>query len=242
MKVKTEYAILAVVVIALGLYLFFRSTDRTTHTLPEMPPVTAQELTKIEIAKADQTVVLTRKDQGWLVSPGAYPADVSRVDRMLDSLADLKITALVSESGNFTRYELDESQEIRVTAFQGDKAVRRFQIGKAAETGRHTHIKLSENPNVYHARGNFRQDFDQSVASLRDKSVLAFDSEAVAKLVIETGDRQITVVKTAAVNPPEGDSPSPDDEAQSAAAPQWTTADGKVLEKEALETLLTALS
>jgi hypothetical protein len=163
MKVKKEYAILAVVIVALGLYLFFRNTDRTTYTLPELPAVKTQDLTKIEIGKGNQTVVLTRKDDGWLVAPGDYPADGTLVDRMLDALADLKVTALVSETRNYTRYELDENQQIRVTAYQDDKAVRSFRIGKAAETMRHTHITLSDDPNVYHAQGNFRQDFDQSV-------------------------------------------------------------------------------
>ena len=102
MKVKKEYAILSVVIIALGLYLFFRNTDRTTYTLPELPALKTQDLTKVEIGKGDQTVVLTRRDDDWFVSPGDYPADDNLVNSMLDILADLKVTALVSETRNYS--------------------------------------------------------------------------------------------------------------------------------------------
>ena len=204
--------------------------------------MTTQDVTKIEIGKTDQTVVLTRKDEGWQVSPGDHPVDVSRVDPMLDTLANLKVTALVSETRNYSRYELGENQQIRVTAYQNDKPVRVLQIGKAAETGRHTHIKLSEDPNVYHAQGNFRQDFDQSVESLRDKSVLAFSSDAVTELMIETGERQVTVKKTDVAKPPAGSDPSSEDDPQATSDMQWETTDGQVVAKDAMDKLLGALT
>lgn len=242
MKVKKEYAILVVVIVALGLYLFFRNTDRTTYTLPELPAVKTQDLTKIEIGKGDQNVVLTRKDDGWLVAPGDYPADGNLVDRMLDALADLKVTALVSETRNYTRYELDENQQIRVTAYQDDKAVRSFHIGKAAETMRHTHITLSEDPHVYHAQGNFRQDFDHSVDSLRDKTVLAFKKEDVTEYSITTEGKTVTIKKTTTTPAPEGDNAAADAEHENATAVEWKTADGQSVASDAVQRLLAELS
>jgi len=242
MKVKKEYAILAVVIVALGLYLFFRNTDRTTYTLPELPAVKTQDLTKIEIGKGNRTVVLTRKDDGWLVAPGDYPADSTLVDRMLDALADLKVTALISETQNYTRYELDENQQIRVTAYQDDKAVRSFRIGKAADTLRHTHITLSDDPNVYHAQGNFRQDFDQSVDSLRDKTVLAFKKEDVTEYSITAEGKTVTITKTTTTPGPEGDNAATDAEPEKAAAIEWTTSEGQSVASDAVQRLLADLS
>ncbi len=242
MKVKKEYAILAVVIVALGLYLFFRNTDRTTYTLPELPAVKTQDLTKIEIGKGDQTVVLTRQDDGWMVAPGDYPADSALVDRMLDALADLKVTALVSETQNYTRYELDENQQIRVTAYQDDKAVRSFRIGKAADTLRHTYITLSENPNVYHAQGNFRQDFDHSVDELRDKTVLAFKKEDVTEYSITTEGKTVTITKTTTTPAPEGDNAATDTAPENATDIEWKTADGQPVANDAVQRLLAELS
>lgn len=242
MKVKIEYAILPIVIVALGLYLFFRDTDRATYTLPDLPAVKTGDLTKIEIQKGDQRVVLTRGGDGWQVSPGDYPADVSRITPMLDALAELHVTALVSESRNYARYELDENQQIRVSAYKDDNAVRTFLIGKAADTWRHTHIRLADDPNVYHARGNFRQDFDQSVESLRDKTILAFKNNDVTEFAIETGDRKI-VLRKGSPTPPAKDDAAPTEAASEKAEDvQWATADGQTVPKETVDRLLSDLS
>ena len=42
MKVKKEYIILAVVIIALSVYLVMRTSDRTQYELPDIPPVVSQ--------------------------------------------------------------------------------------------------------------------------------------------------------------------------------------------------------
>ena len=231
---KKEYAILAVVIIALGGYLFFRNTDRTTYILPELPALANQDISRIEIDKAGEKVAILRKDKAWLLSPGDYPADVNLINAMIDTLTKLKITTLVSETRNYGRYELDEKQGIRVTAFQEDKVVRLLHIGKAAETRRHTHVRLSEDTNVYHAQGNFRHDFDQTVASLRDKSVMAFDKDAVSEFVIETAERKIVAQKSEA--------PSSEGDAKDANTTQWQTTDGQPINTEAVEKLLSTLA
>jgi hypothetical protein len=244
MKVKKEYAILLVVIVALGLYLFFRSTDRTTYSLPELPRLKTQDLTKIEISKEGRTVTLTRQDGSWRVSPGDYPADTRLVDRMLDDLAALKVTALVSETHNYARYDLDDSHRVRVTAYQNNAVARDFQIGKAAETMRHTHIVLAQDPNVYHAQGNFRNDFDQSVESLRDKSVLAFKPDDVTEFTIETADRALTITKTAAPQPVE-ETASPSDKGEEdkpAEASTWQISNGPTVGKESVKGLLADLA
>ena len=244
MKVKKEYMILSVVIVALGLYLFFRSTDRTTYRLPELPTLKAQDLSKIEIGKGDQTVTLDRSDDGWQVSPGDYPADTRLVQRVLDDLAALSVTALVSETQNYARYELDEKNQIRVKAYRDGNVVRDFHIGKAADTMRHTHITLAGDANVYHAQGNFRNDFDQSVESLRDKTVLAFKPAEVVEFVIATPERSVTVRKTPAPQPAaETDTPSETGkEGTSEAENTWQIMDGPAVETETVERLLEDLS
>jgi len=243
MKVKKEYVILLVVIVALGLYLAFRSTDRTTYNLPDIPDLSATDLTKIEIRHGDQTVTLTRQDDGWRVSPGDYPVDDRLVNRMIDDLANLTVTALVSESQNYARYDLDDTHQIRVTAYQDGKVVRAFDIGKAADTMRHTHITLAGNPNVYHARGNFRNDFDQTVESLRDKTVLAFKPEAVTEFTIETADRSFTLQKITAPKASQ-DAAQPETDAKGQTAPEaaWQLVNGPTVDNKTVTGFLTDLS
>ena len=236
MKVKTEYAILLVVIVALGLYLAFRSTDRTTYNLPDIPDLSATDLTRIEIRHGEHTVTLTRQDDGWQVSPGDYPADDRLVNRMIDDLANLTVTALVSESQNYARYDLDDQHQIRVTAYQDGKVVRAFDIGKAADTMRHTHIMLAGNPDVYHAQGNFRNDFDQTVESLRDKSVMAFKPDAVTEFTIETAGNTFTLQKVPAPKASE------DAAAQPAPEATWQIVNGPTMADKKVLSFLTDLS
>ena len=243
MKVKKEYVILLVVIVALGLYLAFRSTDRTTYNLPDIPDLNATDLTKIEIRHGDQTVTLTRQDDGWRVSPGDYPADARLVNRMVDDLANLTVTALVSESQNYARYDLDDNHQIRVTAYQDGKVVRAFDIGKAADTMRHTHVILSGDPNVYHARGNFRNDFDQTVGSLRDKSVLAFKPEAVTEFTIETADRSFSLRKIPAPKASQDTAQSETDaKRQTSPEATWQLVNGSTVDNKTVTGFLADLS
>lgn len=240
MKHQKEYAILAVVIVALGLYLFLRDTDRTTYTLPELPPIKAQDITKIEITQADRTVVLMRSGDGWQLAAGDYPADDAQVERMLDTLTRLDVTALVSATRSYDRYELDDTHRIHVTAFKDGKVLRELSIGKAADTMRHTHVSLSDDPNVYHAQGNFRDDFDKSVADLRDKTVLAFDRDAVTTIAIDVEDDRVTIQKNPAADPDQKSENLTKSEGKEA-APRWRTDDGGTIADGDVDRLLQAL-
>ena len=49
MKLKKEIIVLAVVMVAAVAYLALRKTDRTHFKLPELPPVAAGKITKLEV-------------------------------------------------------------------------------------------------------------------------------------------------------------------------------------------------
>ena len=46
MKIKKEYIILAIIIIALSVYLVMRRSDRTLYELPEIPQVSQKEITR----------------------------------------------------------------------------------------------------------------------------------------------------------------------------------------------------
>ena len=97
-KLKKEFIILGVIIVALSVYLFQRSGDRTRYTLPEVPALAASEITKIEITRAGQSVVLVRKDERWVIDPPGVAAAPKSVQEMLEALTGLTLTALVAES------------------------------------------------------------------------------------------------------------------------------------------------
>ena len=77
MKVKKEFIILPLVIIALSAYLVMRSSDRTQYRLPDVPQVAAQEISRLQITKGQATIVINKKDDKWYIAPEEFPADAN---------------------------------------------------------------------------------------------------------------------------------------------------------------------
>lgn len=234
MKLKKEILILGVIIAALAVYLYQRSGDRTHYTLPTLPALKAADITKIQMTRGAETVVLVRKDGRWRIDPPGYPVDPRLVDEMLDTLSGLTLTALVSESGNFTLYELDEDQKANVKAWQNDQLKRDIDVGKAAPSFRHTFVRIAGDDRVYHGRDNFSFRFRTRIEDLRDKTVLAFDRQEIKEIQIAQGETRLTLVRAPAPaeTPPAGQSPPG----------AWQTGDGRPANDTAVETILGAIS
>jgi hypothetical protein len=243
MKIRKEHIILVAVVLALSLYLFLRKQDGTHYKIPEVPPIAQADISKIEISKKGSAITLIKKDTIWRIAPQGYPADAGKVRDMLDKIEKLALTALVSESKNFARYDLGGDQKLTVKAWAGDKLRRDFVIGKVAPSYRHTFVQVSGDYRVYHASGNFRGVFDQTVDNIRDKVVLKFDKAEITEIRISKGEeskvfgrKQVPVeIKL-------------DQQAESSSPPAtrtetlWETAEGQEADEAKLDRLLSILS
>ena len=240
---KKEYVILVAIIAALILYLALHKTDRTHYKLPVLHEVAENRITQLEISKAGDTIVLNKKDKTWYISPEEYPADSDKVKNMLDVIAKLTITALVSESKHYIRYDLNNDKKINVQAWEGNTMNREFDIGKAASTYQHTFIKLGEDMNVYHARGDFRHKFEQTIDGLRDKTVLSFEQEEIREIHISRDDSTIVIIQKEI---PVAEVEKKDAEAKPVPTAKtefvWQTAEGKKTDKSKVKGLLSSLS
>ena len=188
MKSKKEYIILGIVIAALAVYLGFQKTDRTHYKLPVIAQLEAADITEVKITKGTEVVELKQKDDLWLIYPEKYPADKDKIEPMVDVIKNLTVTAMVSEAESFPRYELDSENKITIQAGADGKTLRTFDIGKSAPSNKHTFIKLPKDKRVYHARGNFRSKFDQTIDDLRDKTVLRVEKSEIQQVEIKDKD------------------------------------------------------
>lgn len=189
MKVKKEFIVLGLIVIALVAYLALRNTDRTHYRLPVLETIPGETIDKIAIRKADASIELNKTADKWTVSEAAYPADTGKIKQILDIIGRLTLTALVSESKSYDRYDLSEGKKIGVTAWAGDAVKREFEMGKAASSYKHTFVKIAGDHRVYHARESFRYTFDETVDDLRDKVVLDFEIKDIREIRVEKGEK-----------------------------------------------------
>ncbi len=159
MNGRWQYTALTAVIICLAGLLLARQGRQDRLRPPRLPEIDRQAVTKIKLSTAQKTIELVRENDSWKILPGKFRADRDRVQELLNALAGVELTALVSESGNFDRYQLGEQGRTRVEAFAGKRLVRALDIGRTAPTGRHTFVRPEGDKRVFHARGVLRPLF-----------------------------------------------------------------------------------
>lgn len=246
MKVKKEYIFLAVIIIGLSVYLFTRQKDRALYDLPQLDSVPAKQITKIEVRKDNNTINLIKKDENWFILPQNYPAAGSKIKDMTATMADLSLTALVSEAQDYQRYELSDDKKISVKAWNGDELVRNFDVGKAAPSFQHTFVKLADDKRVYHARNNFKRNFDVNVDDLRNKQVLSFTTSDIQQIKLTSGDGDLVLkrVKEPLNEEITGDAQGENKPAENAVKAKmvWQSEDGRKVVESKLDRMLSTLS
>ncbi|MBE9543883.1 MAG: DUF4340 domain-containing protein [Proteobacteria bacterium] len=244
MKIKKEYIILALVIIALTVYLVTRTSDHTRYQLPDVPQVASKEISKLQITKDQVTIVVNKKDGKWYIAPQEFPADTSKVKDMLNAIENLTLTALVSESGNYNLYNLNADKKINVKAWQADKLRRDVDLGKTASSFRHTFVKPAGDKRIFHARGNFRNNFDLTVDDLRDKRVLALTPADIQQFQVIKDQQSLTLNKIQAPVTVEGAQAQKQTEAAPTEAnkPVWQAADGRPVDEAVVKEILNVVS
>jgi hypothetical protein len=254
MKVKKEYIFLGIAIVLLAAYLVFHDSNRSRYTLPQTPKLDEKEISRIDIKTGSETITLTRKAADWFVGEKNFPADPVKITPMLAAIAELRLTALVSEAKAYERYDLTEGKKISVTAFAGDKEVRRFDIGKAANTYQHTFVMLPDDSNVYHALKNFRRTFEEKTDTLRNMKVMAVMPENIKEIQMVSAGKTATLTRNEVPAPVAEEKPGEDkmaepghkaDDAKTEKTPPaaktltvWQNAAGEKVDNETVKRLL----
>jgi hypothetical protein len=196
MKIKKEYIVLILIIIGLSVYLYMRSSGRARYEVPELDGLKKSEINKIEISRGGSSLALKKKDDQWYLEPKGFLADRMKVNAMLNVFEALALTALVSESKDYNRYDLQPEKRINVKAWQQEALKRNFDIGKAAASFRHTFVRLDGDSRVFHARDNFRDKFDFTIDDLRDKTVMSFTINDIQQVQIIKDAHSVKLVRS----------------------------------------------
>lgn len=194
-RVKLEYVILGVLIVGGVLAVALRSGNRVRYTVPDIAKVKADDISRIRIERASGVVELEKREGGWRIQPEGYVADSSLVTPMVSALAELSLTALVSEAQSYARYELDEGARMRVTAYAGSSTVRQLDVGKEDESRKASFLLLPGDKRVWSSRQNLRSLFDKEKDKLRDMVVLTFPQESIVAIVAKREKQTLSLRK-----------------------------------------------
>lgn len=244
MKLKKEYLILGIVIAALAGYLVLREADQSHYELPVQEKIQGGDLTKVRIKTPESTIVLNKKADNWVINTEEYPADAAKVKQIEGIIGELTLTALVSESKSYDRYDLADDKKISVQAWVGDTLRREFELGKSASSFKHTFVKLSGDHRVYHARGSFRFNFDETVDGFREKTVLDFDVKEIREISVAKNGKTEVYRRSEEANEGSEDQKQAgtgDSSPQSDKQPVWKRAGGEDMEIAEVNRFLTML-
>ena len=196
MKKIKEYFIPATLIIVLCIYLWHDNLDNTNYELPHPDVIIEKNISKIEISKRDINIIIKKINNNWLLEPEGYLADIDKVNSMIDIIANLSLTTLVSESKSYDRYGLGDDMEIIVKVFnEKNNKIREFKVGKAVSLCKNTFLKIDNDYRVYHAKGDFRSKFDNTVDELRDTNVLSFNTKEIDEIHINNKKQPLELIK-----------------------------------------------
>ena len=225
---KKEYLILVALILILGAYLLFHKENTNHYVLPDIAKIDISKITGLVIEKKQSPIEFTKKEGTWIVSAKGYLADSSSIEKMLDTLKTLKLSALVSQKEDLKRYQLDDDNRILFKALTGQKIIFEFTMGKTAQSFNHTFVRLKDDKNIYSANGNFRSYFDNPLDDFRDKKVLEFKEESIKQIFIEKNG----ISKTIILKEGEKDKTSI----------TWTSDDGTPVDTKMISNLMSAIS
>lgn len=196
-------ALAGVAVLLLAAYLGLRGRDRIQYRLPQFDAIDTASIDQIRIDRRDEEIIVARESEGWVLLPQGYEANSASIEPMLDALAELRLSELVSVTGRLARYDLDPEEAVTVTAYRDETVQRSIVIGKQAPTYFHTYVKLPDDSRVFQTEGDLRSIFATSADQLRDKSVLTFDAEEIRRIEAEVGGERIVVSRSTEPAAPE---------------------------------------
>ena len=183
MKIYREYIILAAIAAVLLLYIIFRSAGNINYDLPEPAAVDIDQITRITLEGTYMDHEFTKTDDQWFIEPEGWHADNSNIIAIAKALADLKVTDLISTSGNPEIYSLGEDERVLVKAYKGDEVLREVYVGKVSATGIYTYMMFPGDENIYSVRGNLPSRVKDKNA-MRDKKFLQLNRDSVLKMTL----------------------------------------------------------
>jgi hypothetical protein len=149
------------------------------------------DVTAFEVTGADSLISVVRDGRGWKITkPDAERADRNAVNTLLSDLRDMKLSEIVEiPAGSPARYGLDKpTLTVTVTVKQGDTEHK--EVLKLARTaGETSYGYLSKGDFIFSIPTETIAAANPTLASLKDKSLLSFDTDTVTRITVVTGDK-----------------------------------------------------
>jgi hypothetical protein len=156
------------------------------------------DVSGIEIVTGAESIALEPEGQSWkMTRPAPRPADGNTVAELLEKLGTARVREFVAEAPpSLAPYGLD--RPVRLALHVGkekDRATRTLLFGRVDEAKKGVYAMREGESSVLLIPEETWRAVPQNVATLRDKTVVAFDREKVTRYDIESPKGTVTVTR-----------------------------------------------
>jgi hypothetical protein len=156
--------------------------------------LTQDDISKLEIKKKDEDVVLNRVGpSSWkIVSPKPLVADQESVSSMLYNLSPMDGATLIDEkAADLKQFGLAEP-EAQVSATGKDGKTQIILVGDDTPTGDSAYVMVSGESKVYTVPKNTKTNLDKGLKELRDKRLMPVDFDKLSSVEINGAKLHLT--------------------------------------------------
>jgi hypothetical protein len=193
MKIRGLLVALALLVVLAGGIWYSNRSDKGKDTAakadatPNVLTLKEADITRIELAHhAGETTVLERDGTGgWkITAPVAYPVDRDAVTALVGALAAVASDKVVDDkAADLSQYGLTEPS-LAVTVRLKDGKSKKIAIGDATAIGSAFYALAQGDSRIYTVASYTKEALDKKSADLRDRRMLTFNSDKLARVVL----------------------------------------------------------
>ncbi len=140
---------------------------------------------------------LSKKGDVWFIDqPKYYRADQAEVQGILSIIRSISAQDFIEESpSELKKYGLDKPR-LRVTVFMGEQeGAREIRFGNKREGKEEVYLVADSKGTVYAVHESVLKQLEKDLTALRDKEILSFRQDQVAKAQIFTPKESVALVK-----------------------------------------------
>lgn len=192
----------AIFLAALGAYIYFyerepiQDTDSEQERVFEVEP---DSFIEIEVRRLEEDALKVTKDNdSWrILDPVEAPADSTEVESLARNIAELERGRYVAEGEDIDLEEFGLAEpEIRVGfKTEDDETITDLLVGNETPTGTNRYAKLATENKIFVISSYLKDNFDKEAWDLRDKKVLHFSTDTVARVSLKGPENDVTLAK-----------------------------------------------
>lgn len=203
MRGLRTFALLLVVLVGLGAYVYFVESKRDPSTADKKDKVFTVDADKIEeiTVKAEngEQTTLRKSGSDWQIAQpqiagqSAQP-DGAEVSGLTSNLSTLEVQRVVDDNpADLAQFGL--AQPRLEVAFKAGGQEHRLHIGRKSPTGTDLYAKVGDQKRVFLIPSYLDGTFNKTTFALRDKTVLKIDRDKIDALGVTAPKRSLQFVK-----------------------------------------------